>query len=203
MELKDYIKKYGKKYSEMLGIDVKKEPFKWFLASMLFGAPIREETAIRTYRIFEREHLTQPESIVNAGMDKVVEVLDEGGYTRYDIKTAKKIIEACTNILKRGGFESILEGLKSPDELKLASGIGKATINIFLREMGIEHEPGEYAILAASQHGILKDGRIVIEGVDEIEAEIAMMKLGRLCKKRKCDVCPAPCNKPRIYNYYL
>ncbi|MCD6513236.1 MAG: hypothetical protein J7K61_06520 [Thermoplasmata archaeon] len=201
--MQEFVKKYGKKYSHILGIDVGREPFKWFLASMLFGAPIREETAIKTYRIFEEHGLTDPESIVKAGMERIVELLDKGGYTRYDMKTARKIIEACKKIIQKGGFSSIMKNLNY-EELKLAPGIGRGTINIFLRELGVKHEIGEYAALAASQHGVLRNGKIILDGVDEVEAEIAMMKLGRdFCKKRKCKLCPVPCSRPRIYNYYL
>ncbi|HEV50919.1 MAG TPA: hypothetical protein ENO31_00005, partial [Thermoprotei archaeon] len=63
-ELGDLVKRLGKPYSELLGIDLKsgdeREIFKWFLASLLFAKPIREETAIRTYRSLETEGLVDP-----------------------------------------------------------------------------------------------------------------------------------------------
>jgi hypothetical protein len=52
------IEKYGLRYSQMLGIDLSKgreeEIFKWFLASLLFGAPITERSVIKTYEAFEK-----------------------------------------------------------------------------------------------------------------------------------------------------
>lgn len=49
--LKDLTENFGTKYSEILGIKLEsgeeEEIFKWFLASLLFGVPIRESTAIK------------------------------------------------------------------------------------------------------------------------------------------------------------
>ncbi|MEM1513320.1 MAG: hypothetical protein QXW78_01540 [Candidatus Thermoplasmatota archaeon] len=196
MELREFVKIYGKRYSEILGINPEKEPFKWFLASILFGAPIREKNAIKTYKILEKNGYTSPEKIIEGGWDEIVRCLDEGGYTRYDFKTADKIIEACKNILKLGGIEKIKESSKLKDELKnLAKGIGDVTINIFLRELPwTEHSISEYAIISAKKHHLFNKKLKKIEGIDEVEMEIAFMKLGRdFCRKRKCDKCPFPC----------
>jgi hypothetical protein len=59
MKLKEFVKRYGDPYSEMLGIDLRShkngEIVKWFLASILYGKPIRESTATTTYKTFESE----------------------------------------------------------------------------------------------------------------------------------------------------
>src|SRR5215467_1114478 len=58
-------------YSEDLGIDLAKPSdstyFRWFLASLLFGARISETTAQNTYRCFVRHGLTNPQKILKAG----------------------------------------------------------------------------------------------------------------------------------------
>src|SRR3974390_2336082 len=63
-------------YSEELRIDLAKRNdsvyFRWFLASLLFGARISETTAKNTYRSFVRHGLTSPEKIVQAGWDFLV-----------------------------------------------------------------------------------------------------------------------------------
>ena len=55
---------FGKKYSEMLSIDLSggddREIFRWFLASLLFGAPITESSAIKTYSAFKRHGVLTP-----------------------------------------------------------------------------------------------------------------------------------------------
>ena len=199
MDLKEFVIIYGKKYSEILGINPEKEPFKWFLASILFGAPIREKNAIKTYKIFEENGYTEPEKILKAGWNKIVKCLDEGGYTRYDFKTADKIIEACKNILAKRGLEKIRKDSRNDkelkDNLKLAKGVGDVTINIFLREIGwAQHELSKYAIIAAKKHHLFNGKLKKIDGIDEIEMEIAFMKLGRdFCSKGKCKKCPFPC----------
>jgi hypothetical protein len=52
------VEKYGQRYSELLGVNLKdandKEVFKWFLAAVLFGAPITETSVIKTYKCFEK-----------------------------------------------------------------------------------------------------------------------------------------------------
>ena len=187
MQLEKFIKKYGKRYSEQLGINVKKEPFKWFLASILFGAPIRESTAMKTYRVFDAHGYTTPGSIINAGWDELVRCLDEGGYTRYDFKTADKILEVCKNLKEEGLYEiykKAKDGRDLESRLKnLGKGIGDATISIFLREMDWSHHKiSKYAEMASRNIG---------KEIESIEEEIALMKLGRdYCRKGKCNDCP-------------
>ena len=58
---------------------------------MLFAKRISVEIAKRTFRIIYEEELDTPEKILNAGWDKLVEILDIGGYVRYDFSTATNI----------------------------------------------------------------------------------------------------------------
>src|ERR1700756_3389939 len=71
-----------------LGIDLSSkqetEYFKWFLACLLFGKPIQQEVARRTYLEFVKDGLTSPAALLQAGWEKLVNVLDTGHYTRYD-----------------------------------------------------------------------------------------------------------------------
>ena len=87
--------KRSKLYSEELGISLKRnndeELFKWFLASILFGARISETIAKNTYKIFEKYKLLNPEKIVKAGWNFLVNpIMREGGYVRYDGKTSNR-----------------------------------------------------------------------------------------------------------------
>ncbi len=95
-ELKALLDKCGQKYSEILGIDLSKgkdeEIFKWFFASLLFGAPITESSVIKTYKSFEKYDVLTPQKIVRTGWEGLVKILDEGSYTRYDFKTADKLL---------------------------------------------------------------------------------------------------------------
>jgi hypothetical protein len=53
MDLKKYVEEKGRPYSEIINIDLNQGDsayFQWFLASILYSKPIREEIATRTYR---------------------------------------------------------------------------------------------------------------------------------------------------------
>lgn len=133
-------------YSEALGIELAAgtdaELFKWFLASVLFGARIGETIACRTYRSFARHRLLSPARILAAGWDYLVNpVLREGGYVRYDNKTATAILRNCTTL--RSQYRGSLRRLHqlSSDSRDLEArldrfyGVGPVTVNIFLREL--------------------------------------------------------------------
>ena len=133
-------------YSEELGIYLKennnKEIFKWFLASILFGARISEIIAKNTYKTFERYNLSEPRKILKAGWDFLVNpVMREGGYVRYDGKTSTQILKNCETLLQkyRGSLKELHEKAQNSKDLedKLTNfyGIGPITTNIFLREL--------------------------------------------------------------------
>ena len=137
--------KKSKLYSEELGIDLRKnngELFKWFLASILFGARISETIAKNTYKTFEKYELLEPEKILKAGWDFLVNpIMREGGYVRYDGKTSTQILRNCQTLLKKykGSLKVLHEEAKNSDDLenKLIDfyGVGPITANIFLREL--------------------------------------------------------------------
>jgi hypothetical protein len=65
------ISNFGQKYSEILGINLSNrdegEIFKWFLASVLFGAPITETAVIKTYKCFAKRKVLAPQKILEVG----------------------------------------------------------------------------------------------------------------------------------------
>ena len=133
-------------YSEELGIYLKenndKEIFKWFLASILFGARISEAIAKNTYKTFERYNLLESRKILKAGWDFLVNpIMREGGYVRYDGKTSTQILRNCETLLQkyRGSLKELHKEAQNSEDLenRLTSfyGIGPITTNIFLREL--------------------------------------------------------------------
>ena len=136
----------SKLYSEELNICLKKnneeEIFKWFLASILFGARISETIAQNTYHTFEKYNLLEPGRILKAGWDFLVNpIMREGGYVRYDGKTSTQILRNCDTLRQKykGSLKELhKEALNSQDlENRLTNfyGIGPITTNIFLREL--------------------------------------------------------------------
>ena len=142
---KDKLKR-SRLYSEELGIKLNEkkddEFFKWFLASILFGARISEKIAKSTYKIFEKYGLLTPRKILDAGWDFLVNpIMREGGYVRYDGKTSTQILKNCETLLKKydGSLNKLHEKAKDSRDLENRLlefyGIGPITVNIFLREL--------------------------------------------------------------------
>jgi len=130
----------------MLGINLKlrknEDAVKWFLAAILYSKPIREDSATRTYQCFEKHGVVTARRIVEAGWDRLVSILDEGGYTRYDFSTADKLLEVFDKLEKRyrGDLNKLYEASRNGVEVeanlkKLGKGIGDTTVSIFLRDM--------------------------------------------------------------------
>jgi endonuclease III len=179
-------------YSAELGLDLHRpeDRFKWFLASILFAKRISAEIAKKTYRQFEREGLTTPERILEAGWDRLVEVLDSGGYTRYDFSTATNLLKTMHKLKEYGGLEELHNASKNSRDLegKLQEfkGVGPVCVNIFLRELrGIwekaDPEPSKIAIETGRKLG-LKD-------VKPYESALVRLSL-EYCKKSRCSKCP-------------
>lgn len=131
-------------YSKDLSIDLSSrkegELFKWFLASLLFGKPIQQEVAKRTYFEFVREGLITPQAILDAGWDKLVKLLDKGHYVRYDFSTATKLLEVMKELKERyGSVKELIEQSKTEKELSNRlqefKGIGAVTARIFIRDI--------------------------------------------------------------------
>jgi hypothetical protein len=169
--LADFVKAAGGRFSVELGIDLPSgkpsEIFKWFLAAILFGARISGSIAAQTYREFAKERLLSPEKIARREWDGLVEVLDRGGYVRYDFKTATKLLEVCRALSKqyRGDLNTLHAQAKNPRNLEqrireLGKGIGDVTIGIFLRELRgtwpmAEPLPSELVLVGAQDLGLL------------------------------------------------
>jgi len=218
--LDQLIKSLGRKFSDELEIDLKsaddKEIFKWFLASILFGAPIRESSAIKTYKCFKKYDILTPQKIIQTGWQGLVDILDEGTYTRYDFRTSDKLLEVMGNLVIRyeGNLNLLHEKAADSSDLEkrlkeLGKGIGDVTVGIFLRELrGIwkkaNPEPTPLVVSAAKNLGILREGRPQellgelerfwienkVNGKDFVNFETALLRVGKdFCRKKKCGGC--------------
>jgi len=201
VEILQFVRENGKPYSEMLSINLGDgDPayFKWFLASILYSKPIRETSATKTYRLFECYGLTDPRSIVKAGWDRLVKVLDEGGYTRYDFSTADRLLEICRNLIAHYNASLDLLHQRSSGSrdlerrlMDLGKGIGPVTVSVFLRDMRrvwskADPSPTPKVKMAMSALGIsdLKEFARR-EGLGLIELETALHRYFRLFIKTK------------------
>lgn len=211
----------GGRFARALGIDLRAGPKarqQWFLAAILYGARISGHLAARTYQVFAAQGIIAPEAILRQGWDNLVILLDEGGYTRYDFKTATKLLTAMETLehIYQGDLEKVHQAARDACDLEqrlmaLAPGIGPTTVEIFLRELrGIwpKAQPrlSPLAREAAQNLGLITSGLAAAAalealqqrwqaeaspGHDFADLEAALVRLGRdYCRKAKGPPCP-------------
>jgi len=180
-------------YSEELGLDLSKprDRFKWFLASLLFAKRISAATAKKTYFRFEQEGLTTPEKILEAGWDRLVQVLDSGGYVRYDFSTASTLLGIMNELKEKyGDLEQLHKQSNSPKDLETRlqefKGVGPVGINIFLREL---REIWQNAKPKPSKMGKEVAQRIGLKNVESHESALVRLSL-EYCRRSRCEECP-------------
>jgi endonuclease III len=182
-------------YSDELGLDLTKpvDRFKWFLVSILFAKRILAKTAKETFLYFEQEELTSPDAILQAGWDRLVEVLDWGGYTRYDFSTAANLLGIAKTLKEKyGNLENLHAKSSSPrdleDRLLEFKGIGPVGVNIFLRELrGVwrKAKPKPCSIAIKIAEKISLDPK----DIESCESQLVRLYL-EYCKKHKSTKCP-------------
>lgn len=219
--VKALLDRMGGRFSTALGINLDQgdphEVFKWFLASILYGARISETIATNTYRVFEKNGVLSPDRILETGWDGLVLLLDVGGYVRYDFKTATKLLEVMAALKERfdGNLNVLHAQAQSPRDLEqqlmgLGRGIGPVTVNIFLRELHdvwekADPRPQDLAVMAAGNLGLVQADepremlselravweRQALPGWRFADLESALVRLGKnYCRREKCPTCP-------------
>ncbi len=194
MDVKDALCKLPS-YSQELNLDLSKpdDRFKWFLASVLFAKRILSQTAKETYFYFDQEELTSPDAILEAGWDRLVEVLDAGGYTRYDFSTATNLLGIAKTLKEKyGSLERLYAESSSPSDLERRlmefKGVGPVCASIFLRELRgtwekAKPEPSPMAVATAEKIGLSR------EDVERYESQLVRLNL-EFCKKGRSRECP-------------
>lgn len=130
-------------HAEDFGLDVlssEDDLFQWFLLSYLFGKPIQSQVAVNTWRLFIDAQLDTPWGITRASHRKVVGLLDEGRYTRYDETTARGLRMCMERLIRdyEGSLLFMIESSANEDELakrlQELHGVGPKVAEIFMRE---------------------------------------------------------------------
>jgi len=193
--------------------------FLWFLAALLYGTRISGTIVAHTHAEFVRRGLVTPEKILKTGWDRLVVVLDAGGYARYDFKTATKLLEVMRHLVDQyhGDLNRVHHAAKDARDLEnrltaLGKGIGEVTVQIFLRELRdlwpkAKPELSHLAVLAAKDLRLLspaaaRRGGSQVEELMELwnerkrknktfsDFEAALVRLGRDYCRRRWQVCP-------------
>ncbi|MCL4435264.1 MAG: hypothetical protein M1503_07270 [Thaumarchaeota archaeon] len=193
MNIRGFVERYGEPYSKALGINLEsgrnEEIVKWFLASILYAKPIRENAATLTYRTFEDYGVLTADKILETGWDGLVKILDEGRYVRYDFSTATKLLNVF-GTLKRDYsdlwqlYNAARDSRDLEERLKsLGKGIGDVTVAIFLRDMRsiwskADPKPTQLVQKAMNELSI-QDLRLFSKqhGLDLVRLETALLRL--------------------------
>jgi hypothetical protein len=134
----------GGRYSTELGIDVDRdngEIERWFLAATLFGTRISAAIAARTFLVLDRAGITRVGRAGDVSGDDLVALLDQGGYARYDFRTATRLQTLAAAVDGRYGGHVAEIGRTIPDYATLRDaldalpGWGPVTVGLFLREL--------------------------------------------------------------------
>jgi hypothetical protein len=201
----------GGRYSSGLGIDVDAgdaEVERWFLAATLFGTRISARVAERTFGVLDGAGLHRVAQARHVPWDDLVALLDEGGYVRYDFRTATRLQDLAVILGERYGGEVAAIGRRFPRypglcrALDVLPGWGPVTIQLFLRELrGVwpgARPPLDGRAAAAARHlglagpgqGLTALARLAAEsGLDLRDLEAALVRLA-LAHRRTMDACP-------------
>jgi 3-methyladenine DNA glycosylase/8-oxoguanine DNA glycosylase len=114
--------------------------YRWFLASVLFARPIRQEQAAETYRVLLDHGFTSPGKFAGAGREQLRRILDEGGYGRFDYQMTDALHDAMHTIdADEGSVSHMVHSAASRAELRETleslTGVGPKAVEIFLRDV--------------------------------------------------------------------
>lgn len=114
--------------------------YRWFLASILFGKPVQQNSSARTYRVLIEHGLTSPPKFAEVGRENLRRLLDEGGYARLDYQTADRLHETMADVVSDwGSVNRLVRSSASRDELiarvEQFAGVGPATARIFTEKL--------------------------------------------------------------------
>jgi len=190
-----------------MGLDLnsKDDRFGWFVAAVLLTGGESSQIAKDTYRVLRSEGLVTPDAIIEAGWDRLVEVLDAGGYVVYDFATASKILDIASKIKERyGSLEDLYSQAKNERDLvkrlQEFKGVGPTTVNTFLRELkGIwekaKPDISPVAVEVASRLGLCETD------LEALAIELALVRVGGdFCRGKQCLTCPVQgdCTTPSL-----
>jgi hypothetical protein len=193
------VQRLGGRFSSELGLDLDRRPGdieRWFLAATLFGNRISASIAVRTYRTLARAGVRTVPDVHQRSWDDLVELLDQGGYRRYDFRTATRLqqLAGTLDTAWGGRVARLLAECRTAARLEAAlddlPGWGPVTVRLFLRELPLAFRLSvDERALAAAAHlrliekaGAPRAGANVrraaaAAGLDARDLEVALVRL--------------------------
>jgi hypothetical protein len=204
------VHRFRGRFSVELGLDVDQCPGdveRWFLAATLFGTRISTAIAMRTYRALATGGVCTVPDAGKRSWDDLVVMLDEGGYARYDFRTATRLQHLATALDAAWGGRvgHLLAECRTRTAIETAldelPGWGTVTVRLFLRELLLDERPAidERAVAAGVHVGLIGSAdrakaaagirrTAAAAGLDARDVEAALVRLW--LRHRRMDGCP-------------
>ncbi|MFM9370461.1 endonuclease [Streptomyces sp. Da 82-17] len=189
--IRELLREHGQTYAAEAGIHLRDTPqplYRTLVLAHLLSARIRASVAVATSRALYEAGLRDARRMADATWQQRVDALGEGGYRRYDERTATQLGDAAEILLDRWGGDlrrMRAEADGDADELRELlqelPGIGAVGAAIFLREVqDVWPEFGPYvdakALQGAERLGLPRktvDLRRLAEGTGAADAALA------------------------------
>ncbi|WP_327658734.1 MULTISPECIES: endonuclease [unclassified Streptomyces] len=143
--LRELLDSEGRTYAAEAGIRLKNTPqplYRTLVLASLLSARIRASVAVATTRALHDAGLRDPRRMADATWQQRVDALGEGGYRRYDERTATQLGDGARMLLDDwGGDLRRMREQADGDEAELRAllrrtpGLGPTGAGIFLREV--------------------------------------------------------------------
>jgi endonuclease III len=203
---------FGGLVSRAFGIDVDAgddEIERWFLATTLFGTRISATIVEQTFHELDQAGLVRVEQARHLLWEDLVDLLDMGGYVRYDFRTATRLQNLAERVHERynGRVAAIAREANTypalRDALDALPGWGPVTVGIFLRELrGVwsgadpplderaTQAAGHLDLLTGSDPPVTQVARLACAaGIDARDLESGLVRLALAHAARMAD-CP-------------
>ncbi|MFF7725513.1 endonuclease [Streptomyces sp. NPDC008001] len=136
---------HGRTFAEEAGIRLKDTPqplYRLLVLAMLLSARIRASVAVETARALAAAGMKDPRRMASATWQERVDALGEGGYRRYDERTATQLGDGAELLLDHYGGDVRRMRKKADGDverlrnvLREIPGVGPTGADIFLREV--------------------------------------------------------------------
>ncbi|MEU7313836.1 hypothetical protein [Streptomyces sp. NPDC007083] len=137
--VRELLRRHGSTYAEDAGITLRDTPqplYRLLVLSLLLSARIRADIAVAGARALSRAGMRDPRRMAEATWQQRVDALGEGGYRRYDERTATQLGRGAELLLE--GWGGDLRRMRRSGDVAAAlreiPGIGPLGASIFLRE---------------------------------------------------------------------
>ncbi|MER6346993.1 endonuclease [Streptomyces sp. NPDC001595] len=192
--VRELVRAHGRTYAEEAGIRLKDTPqplYRLLVLAVLLSARIRASVAVAAARALHEAGLRDPRRMAGADWQQRVDALGEGGYRRYDERTATMLGDGARLLIERWGGD--LRRLREEADgdvgalrrlLREVPGMGPAGADIFLREVQrvwpeVAPHIDTKALSGARRLGLPEDANRLVELAGDAEPAVLAAALVR------------------------